>query len=63
MKTLEKEIAAAAAWLTEQASAIAYGTVGIVFVLHDGRLTRTERTVSIKGQTDNRDEYGRAEVK
>lgn len=52
MKALEQEIAAATAWLFEQAERVPYGEVSVMLVLHGGRLSRVERSVTAKIQPE-----------
>ncbi len=48
MTELEKEFA----WLQRETLAIQYGSVALTVTVHNGRVTRTERTTTIKQQLD-----------
>jgi hypothetical protein len=50
MKSLEQQIAAAGEWLLQQAKEIPYGQIGVMLVLHAGKLSRVERSVTTKFQ-------------
>jgi hypothetical protein len=47
---LEPTVARVAAWLREQAAQTAFGEIGVKLVLHAGRLSRVEQTVTVKSQ-------------
>lgn len=39
------EIDAAAAWLRDQLARVAFGEVGVKLIVHDGKVSRIERTI------------------
>ncbi len=53
--TLESVIAEAAAWLRAEAAKTPFGSVGVVLVLHKGRVARVERSVTTKHATETGD--------
>jgi hypothetical protein len=53
MKEPEKEIAAAAKWLAHEADRLRFGELVVRLVLHAGRVSRVERTITEKSQPAN----------
>jgi hypothetical protein len=47
---LELEVATAAKWLREKAEAVPFGEVAIKLVLHAGKVSRIEQSVTTKTQ-------------
>jgi len=39
-------------WLESQLDKIQYGEVGLIFILHDGRITKRKKILEIKEQED-----------
>jgi len=39
-------------WLEAQLDKIQYGEVGLIFILHDGRITKRKKILEIKEQED-----------
>ncbi len=52
MSQVERAAADAAKWLNEQAARVAFGAVSTTLILHAGRVSRIERTVTVKEQPD-----------
>jgi hypothetical protein len=46
----DKEIAAAWAWLLQEAGSLAFGQVTLTLIVHAGQLARIEKTVTEKTQ-------------
>ena len=44
---MEREIAAAVAWLCSEAPRVGYGELGIKLIIHNGSVARSERTISV----------------
>jgi len=44
--SVDREIAAAAAWMRSEAVRLPFGTVGVSLTLHRGSVTRVDRTSS-----------------
>jgi len=45
-------------WLETELSRIRYGEVGLIFILHDGRITKRKKILEIKEQEDLTDSHG-----
>ena len=51
----QENIKALSEFLNSQGKNIRYGSISVTFIFHDGRLTRQEKTVSIKEQMEETD--------
>jgi hypothetical protein len=49
---MKPEIAAAASWLAEQVERVAFGEVTVTLVLHGGKVSRIERSVTEKSLSE-----------
>jgi len=45
-------------WLETELNRVRYGEVGLIFILHDGRITKRKKILEIKEQEDLTDSHG-----